>query len=222
MAPGEAVAEDQPGAGCKSRYTPDSAQPPGPAHPRNTVSLARGDRDDGAHRFDLRWPKGWPASTLATFSTESPLSMAIPPTLARRRSITSSRMSRGRCFKFDTPPSGKAPRQPPTSTAVSLRRRAGAGFAVICEVSAAPAPSRSTFFCSGIQHLNHPLFSGLEWRLKKSEAGDIATQYEKAPQNFMAMVKLAAVRIWIKYYELAACQCCGQNSETGGLSGESW
>ncbi len=151
----------------------------------------------------------WPASTLATFSTESPLSMAIPPTLTRRR-----------CFKFDTPPSGKAPRQPPTSTAVSLRRRAGAGFAVICEVSAAPAPSRSTFFCSGIQHLNHPLFSGLEWRLKKSEAGDIATQYEKAPQNFMAMVKLAAVRIWIKYYELAACQCRNPDSEIDGLPGD--
>ena len=38
--------------------------------------------------------------------------------------------------------------------------------------------------------------------------------------NLMAMVKLAAARIWIKYYELAACQCRNPDSETGGLPGE--
>jgi len=32
----------------------------------------------------------------------------------------------------------------------------------------------------------------------------IATRHEKTSQNFMAMVKLAAVRIWIKFYESAA------------------
>ena len=149
------------------------AQPPDPAYPRNAVSLARGDRDDGAHRFDLWRPKGRPASTFVIFSTRSSLSMVISSTLARRRSISSSRASRGRCFRFDTPPSRKASRQPLTSAAVasilratgstssprkthrtascfraavSLRRRAGAGSAAICEVSADPAPSRSTFF----------------------------------------------------------------------------
>ncbi len=47
---------------------------------------------------------------------------------------------------------------------VCLRRRAGAG-AAICEVSAAPA--RSTFFCSVMKHLIHPLVSGLDQCLKK-------------------------------------------------------
>ena len=32
----------------------------------------------------------------------------------------------------------------------------------------------------------------------------IATRHEKTSRNFMAMVKLAAVRIWIKFYESAA------------------
>ena len=32
----------------------------------------------------------------------------------------------------------------------------------------------------------------------------IATQYEKTSQNFMAMIKLAAVRLWIAFYESAA------------------
>jgi len=32
----------------------------------------------------------------------------------------------------------------------------------------------------------------------------IATRYEKTSQNFMAMIKLAAVRLWCQYYESAA------------------
>ena len=32
----------------------------------------------------------------------------------------------------------------------------------------------------------------------------IATRYEKTSQNFMAMIKLAAVRLWCEYYESAA------------------
>ena len=32
----------------------------------------------------------------------------------------------------------------------------------------------------------------------------IATRYEKTSRNFMAMVKLASVRLWIKFYESAA------------------
>ncbi len=32
----------------------------------------------------------------------------------------------------------------------------------------------------------------------------IATRYGKTSQNFMAMVKLASVRLWIKFYESAA------------------
>ncbi len=79
------------------------ARTPGPAHPGDAVSLARGDRDDGAHRFDLRRPKGWPTSIFAIFSTRSSLSMVISPTLARSRSISSSRVSRGRCFSPDAP-----------------------------------------------------------------------------------------------------------------------
>ena len=51
--------------------------------------------------------------------------------------------------------------------AICLRRRAGAGAAAICEVSAAPAPARSTFFCSVMKHLNNPLVSGLDQCLKK-------------------------------------------------------
>ena len=32
----------------------------------------------------------------------------------------------------------------------------------------------------------------------------IATRYEKTSQNFMAMIKLAAVRLWCQFYESAA------------------
>ncbi len=32
----------------------------------------------------------------------------------------------------------------------------------------------------------------------------IATRYEKTAQNFMAMIKLAAVRLWCQFYESAA------------------
>ena len=32
----------------------------------------------------------------------------------------------------------------------------------------------------------------------------IATRYEKTAANFMAMIKLAAVRLWIEFYESAA------------------
>lgn len=32
----------------------------------------------------------------------------------------------------------------------------------------------------------------------------IATRYEKTSRNFMAMVKLASVRLWIEFYESAA------------------
>lgn len=32
----------------------------------------------------------------------------------------------------------------------------------------------------------------------------IATRYEKTSRNFMAMIKLASVRLWIEYYESAA------------------
>ena len=55
--------------------------------------------------------------------------------------------------------------------AVSLRRRVEAGSAAICEVSAVPARSRSTFFCSVIQHINHPLGSCLKQCLKKLQGG---------------------------------------------------
>ena len=32
----------------------------------------------------------------------------------------------------------------------------------------------------------------------------IATRYEKTSRNFLAMIKLASVRLWIEFYELAA------------------
>ncbi len=32
----------------------------------------------------------------------------------------------------------------------------------------------------------------------------IATRYEKTARNFMAMIKLASVRLWIEFYESAA------------------
>ena len=32
----------------------------------------------------------------------------------------------------------------------------------------------------------------------------IATRYEKTAQNFMAMIKLAAIRLWCQFYESAA------------------
>ena len=32
----------------------------------------------------------------------------------------------------------------------------------------------------------------------------IATRYEKTSQNFLAMIKLASVRLWIEFYESAA------------------
>ena len=32
----------------------------------------------------------------------------------------------------------------------------------------------------------------------------IATRYEKTSRNFLAMIKLAAVRLWIEFYESAA------------------
>lgn len=32
----------------------------------------------------------------------------------------------------------------------------------------------------------------------------IATRYEKTARNFLAMIKLASVRLWIEYYESAA------------------
>jgi Transposase and inactivated derivatives len=32
----------------------------------------------------------------------------------------------------------------------------------------------------------------------------IATRYEKTSRNFMAMIKLASVRLWIEFYESAA------------------
>ena len=32
----------------------------------------------------------------------------------------------------------------------------------------------------------------------------IATRYEKTSRNFMAMIKLASIRLWIEFYESAA------------------
>ncbi|PZX13168.1 DDE family transposase [Celeribacter halophilus] len=32
----------------------------------------------------------------------------------------------------------------------------------------------------------------------------IATRYEKTSRNFMSMIKLASVRLWIEFYESAA------------------
>ncbi len=40
-------------------------------------------------------------------------------------------------------------------------------------------------------------------RLKQSFRR-IATRYEKTSRNFMAMIKLASVRLWIEFYESAA------------------
>ena len=39
---------------------PRSRDAPGAADPGDTVAATRGDRDDGAHRFDLRAAKGTP------------------------------------------------------------------------------------------------------------------------------------------------------------------
>lgn len=38
----------------------------------------------------------------------------------------------------------------------------------------------------------------------KSSFRRIATRYEKTAQNFMAMIKIAAVRLWIESYESTA------------------
>ncbi len=50
--------------------------------------------------------------------------LVTSPTLARSRSISSSRASCGRCFRFDAPPVRKASRQPLTSAAVASIPRA--------------------------------------------------------------------------------------------------
>lgn len=38
----------------------------------------------------------------------------------------------------------------------------------------------------------------------KASLRRIATRYEKTSRNFLSMVKLASVRLWIEFYESAA------------------
>ena len=38
----------------------------------------------------------------------------------------------------------------------------------------------------------------------KCIADRIATRYEKTSRSFMAMIKLASIRLWIEFYESAA------------------
>ncbi len=69
-----------------------------------------------------------------------------------------------------------APQHPQNGLLLAHRRLSASSgrsrSTAICEVSATPAPSRSTCFCSVIKHLNNPLVSGLNQCLKNSRAGE--------------------------------------------------
>src|ERR671929_1453994 len=71
---------------------------PDPGDPGQAVGPARGRRDGLAHRLGLRRPKGRPPSRAAIFCSSSSLAMVISPSLALRRSNSSSRLSRSRSF----------------------------------------------------------------------------------------------------------------------------
>src|SRR4051794_15817616 len=66
--------------------------------PGQAVGPAGGRREDLAHRLDLRRAKGRPPSRAAIFYSSSSLAMVISPSLALRRSNSSSRPSRSRSF----------------------------------------------------------------------------------------------------------------------------
>ena len=146
---------------------------PHPADPGDTVAAARGDRDDGAHRFDLRAAKGAPPPPA---SIRSILRGEVPcPWSARPPWSAGDRWSRpdrpvARDFRLAAPASRNASRQPlksaavtassratissgsprrtrstasPLRLAVMRRSRPGAATAPISEVSAPAAPPRS-------------------------------------------------------------------------------
>src|SRR4051812_44332878 len=73
-------------------------QAPDAGDPGQAIGAARGRGDGPAHRFDLRRPKGRPPSRVAIFCSSSSLAMVTSPSLAFRRSNSSSRPSRSRSF----------------------------------------------------------------------------------------------------------------------------
>ncbi len=126
---------------------------PDPADPGDTVAAFRGDRDDGAHRFDLRAAKGAPpASSRAIFVCRSSVSMVGSPTLvpagrSSRRAhpvaaisgSQSRRRGRRRASRSGRPPSPRA-RAPPAPAA----RLAGAAAPPpACDPPSSAAPGRS-------------------------------------------------------------------------------
>src|SRR4051794_33903679 len=75
-----------------------TGEPPDPGDPGQAVGVARGRREGPAHRLDLRRAKGRPPSRAAIFCSSSSLAMVTSPSLAFRRSSSSSRLSRSRAF----------------------------------------------------------------------------------------------------------------------------
>src|ERR687886_2271553 len=101
---------------------------PDPGDPGQAVGAAGGRGDGLAHRLGLRRTKGRPPSRAAIFPSSSSLAMVTSPSLALRRSNSSSRPSRSRSFiAASAPASARA--SPPTSsspaTSCSSRRATG-------------------------------------------------------------------------------------------------
>src|SRR3954466_1961854 len=71
---------------------------PDAGDPSQAVAPTRDRRDGPAHRLNLRRAKGRPPSRAAIFCSSSSLAMVTSPSLAFKRSSSSSRLSRSRSF----------------------------------------------------------------------------------------------------------------------------
>src|SRR5215210_6339397 len=71
---------------------------PDAGDPSEAIASAHGRGEGLAHRLDLRRPKGRAVSRAAIFRSSSSLAMVTSPSLALRRSSSSSRPSRSRSF----------------------------------------------------------------------------------------------------------------------------
>src|SRR5829696_3067882 len=97
---------------------------PDPGDPGQAVDAASGRGDGLAHRCDLRRPKGRLPSRAAIFCSSNSLAMVISPSLALRRSSSSSRPSRSRSFIAASAPTRARSRHSVRRATVTFSSRA--------------------------------------------------------------------------------------------------
>src|SRR5919202_911685 len=97
---------------------------PDAGDPGQAVGAAGGRGEDLAHRLGLRRAKGRPPPRAAIFCSSNSLAMVISPSLALRRSTSSSRLSRSRSFIAASAPTRARSRHSLRRAAVTLSSRA--------------------------------------------------------------------------------------------------